>query len=100
MNHHFSLQPADEGLGSPLSTGETASAVALQHRTSPAGSRLFDLGQLDVRWEAPIGALWTYIPPVSRPNFSPAMLRDVQRWHTEIRRESANRAGGLRSLVL
>ncbi|MFL6856346.1 MAG: crotonase/enoyl-CoA hydratase family protein [Allosphingosinicella sp.] len=100
MNHHFSLQPADEGLGSPLSTGETASAVALQHRTRPAGSRLFDLGQLDVRWEAPIGALWTYMTPVSRPNFNPAMLRDFQRWQTEIRREFANPDEGLRYLVL
>jgi DSF synthase len=100
MNHHFSLQPAEEGLGSPLPIGEIGGAIPLQHRTRPPGSRLFDLGQLDVRWEAPIGALWTYMTPVSRPNFNRPMLRDFQRWQTEIRREFADPREGLRYLVL
>ena len=100
MNHHFSLQAAEEGVGSPLSAGEIGGTIPLQHLTRPAGSRLFDLGQLDVRWEAPIGALWTYMTPVSRPNFNRPMLRDFQRWQTEIRREFADPEEGLRYLVL
>src|SRR3954454_12144271 len=100
MNQHFSLQPAEEGIGSPLNVEALERGLPLQHRTLPAGSRLFDLGQLDVRWEAPIGALWTYMTPVSRPNFNPAMLRDFQRWQTEIRREFADPDEGLRYLVL
>ena len=62
------------------------STLPLQHRERPAGTSLFDLGQLDVRWDAPLGALWTYMTPVDRPNFNPAMLRDFQRWQSEIRR--------------
>jgi DSF synthase len=100
MNHHFSLQAADEGVGTPVSVADLESRIPLQHRTRPAGSRLFDLGQLDVRWEAPIGALWTYMTPVSRPNFNRPMLRDFQRWQAEIRREFADPAEGLRYLVL
>ncbi len=76
------------------------STLPLQHRERPAGTSLFDLGQLDVRWEAPIGALWTYMTPVDRPNFNPAMLRDFQRWQSEIRREFAAPDAGLRYLVL
>jgi DSF synthase len=100
MNHHFSIQTADEGLGSPLPAARIDNSIPLQHRTRPAGSRLFDLGQLDVRWEAPIGALWTYMTPVSRPNFNRPMLRDFQRWQAEIRREFTDSGEGLRYLVL
>src|SRR4051812_43925141 len=100
MNQHFSLQPADEGLGSPLTVEALEGGRPLQHRTLPAGSRLFDLGQLDVRWEAAIGTLWTYMTPVNRPNFNRPMLRDFQRWQAEIRREFADPEEGLRYLVL
>jgi len=72
----------------------------LQHREFPAGTRLFDLGQLEVRWEAETGALWTHMTPVDRPNFNPAMLRDFQRWQAEIAREFADPGEGLKYLVL
>src|SRR3954470_7354572 len=100
MNQHFSLQPAEEGVGSRLNVEALERGLPLQHRTLPAGSRLFDLGQLDVRWEAAIGTLWTYMTPVNRPNFNRPMLRDFQRWQTEIRREFADPEEGLRYLVL
>ena len=74
--------------------------LPLQHRVRPAGSRLFDLGQLDVRWEGATGTLWTYMTPVDRPNFNRPMLRDFQRWQAEIRREFASAEGGLKYLVL
>jgi DSF synthase len=75
-------------------------AHILQHRLRPAGSRLFDLGQLDVRWDAALGSLWTYMTPVERPNFNRPMLRDFQRWQAEIVREFADPAEGLKYLVL
>jgi DSF synthase len=65
-----------------------------------AGARLFDLGQLDVRWDAPSGTLWTYMTPVDRPNFNRPMLRDFHRWQQEIRREFAAPDAGLKYLVL
>jgi DSF synthase len=99
MNHHFSLQPADDAL--PLvPRPDPLAALALQHRERASGTRLFDLGQLDVRWEASVGALWTYMTPLDRPNFNRPMLRDFQRWQAEIRREFADPAEGLKYLVL
>jgi DSF synthase len=100
MNQHFSLQPAEEGVGAPMTVETLERGLPLQHRTLPAGSRLFDLGQLDVRWEAAIGTLWTYMTPVNRPNFNRPMLRDFQRWQAEIRREFADPEEGLRYIVL
>jgi DSF synthase len=99
MNQHFSLEPAGEALSVPIAPHRPPQTVPFQHVTAPAGSRLFDLGQLDVRWDAPTGALWTYMTPVNRPNFNRPMLRDFQRWQAEIRRDFA---GGedLKYLVL
>jgi DSF synthase len=100
MNQHFSLTPAEEAVAVPAAPARLAQTMPLQHRSLPAGSRLFDLGQLDVRWDAPSGTLWTYMTPVDRPNFNPPMLRDFQRWQAEIRREFAAPDGGLKYLVL
>jgi DSF synthase len=100
MNQHFSLEPAEEAEPVPLSSDRIAGTIPLQHKTRPAGSRLFDLGQLDVRWDAAAGTLWTYMTPVDRPNFNRPMLRDFQRWQAEIRREFAAPDGTLRYLVL
>lgn len=72
----------------------------LQHRDRPAGTRLFDLGQLDVRWEAALGTLWTFMTPADRPNFNRPMLRDFQHWQAEIGREFADPGEGLKYLVL
>ena len=97
MNQHFSLEPA---VGTPALADRIPAILPLQHRERPSGSRLFDLGQLDVRWDAEAGTLWTYMTPVDRPNFNRPMLRDFQRWQAEIRREFADPAEGLRYLVL
>lgn len=96
MNRHFSLPMADEAISLPVGTA----SLPLQHRELPPGSRLFDLGQLDVRWEASAGTLWTYMTPIDRPNFNRPMLRDFQRWQEEIRREFSDPAEGLSYLVL
>jgi DSF synthase len=100
MNQHFSLPASDEAISVNVAAGTLRGAPPLQHREQPAGSRLFDLGQLDVRWEAASGALWTFMTPVDRPNFNKAMLRDFQRWQAEIGREYGDPAEGLKYLVL
>ncbi|HYD36606.1 MAG TPA: crotonase/enoyl-CoA hydratase family protein [Allosphingosinicella sp.] len=100
MNQHVTLPAADEAISLTVATPGLGGILPLQHRERPAGTRLFDLGQLDVRWEAAKGALWTFMTPVDRPNFNCAMLRDFQRWQAEICREFADPAEGLRYLVL
>lgn len=75
-------------------------AVPLQHRERPVGSMLFDLGQLDVRWQAASGTLWTFMTPVDRPNFNRPMMRDFHRWQAEIKREFADPAEGLKYMVV
>lgn len=47
---------------------------------------LFDLGQLEVRWDAALSTLWTFMTPRGRPNFNVSMLRDFETWQTEIAR--------------
>jgi DSF synthase len=90
----------DEATAMPVVEHRFRQALPFQHRVRAAGSRLFDLGQLDVRWDAPLGALWTYMTPVDRPNFNRPMLRDFQRWQAEIAREFADPSEGLKYLVL
>ncbi|HEX8262365.1 MAG TPA: crotonase/enoyl-CoA hydratase family protein [Allosphingosinicella sp.] len=100
MNQHFSLPTSDEAITVAVAAKSLGGGLPLQHRERPAGTRLFDLGQLDVRWEAALGTLWTYMTPVDRPNFNRPMLRDFQRWQAEIGREFADPEEGLRYLVL
>jgi DSF synthase len=54
--------------------------------SSPAPSQLFDLGQIDVQWEAESETLWAFMTPANRPNFSMTMLRDVRYWYAETKR--------------
>ncbi|HEX6376329.1 MAG TPA: crotonase/enoyl-CoA hydratase family protein [Allosphingosinicella sp.] len=100
MNQHFSLPPSDEAIPVAVAREDLAGTLPLQHRQRPSGTRLFDLGQLDVRWDAAHGTLWTYMTPVDRPNFNRPMLRDFQRWQAEISREFSDPEEGLKYLVL
>ena len=99
MNQHFSLEPAvaaDTFQGIPSGAPET---LPRRHALAP-DSRLFDLGQLDVRWDGADETLWTWMTPVDRPNFNPAMLRDFQRWQAEIKNEFSVPEAGIKYLVL
>ena len=100
MNQHFSLEPAAEAVPLPVGPAELPPPLALHRRPLPGGSRLFDLGQLEVQWDAPAGALWTYMTPHDRPNFNRGILRDFETWQDEIRREFAGPDSGLKYLVL
>jgi DSF synthase len=100
MNHHFRLPTSDEAIPMAVAVEGRAGAPPLPHIDRPAGTRLFDLGQLEVRWQAELGTLWTHMTPVDRPNFNRGMLRDFQRWQAEIGREFADPGEGLKYLVL
>jgi DSF synthase len=100
MNHHFGLPASSETIPVDEVVEGRAGARPLQHRERSAGTRLFDLGQLEVRWEAALGTLWTHMTPVARPNFDRAMLRDFQCWQAEIGREFGDPDEGLKYLVL
>ena len=63
-------------------------------------TRLFDRGQLDVRWDAQAETLWTFMTPVDRPNFNLSMLNDFCIWQDEIERLFADRKDCPRYLVL
>jgi DSF synthase len=100
MNHHFGLPTSDAAIPAAVAVQGGAGALSLENRERPAGTRLFDLGQLEVRWQAELGTLWTHMTPVDRPNFNRGMLRDFQRWQAEIVREFADPREGLKYLVL
>lgn len=63
-------------------------------------SPLFDLGQLEVRWDAAQRALWTFMTPQGRPSFNLAMLRDFHVWQREIARVYGSGDEALDYLVL
>ena len=100
MNQHVSLPAPLEAMPIAGAAEGGAGTLPLPHHERSAGTRLFDLGQLEVHWEASSGTLWTHMTPVARPNFNRAMLRDFQRWQAEIGREFANPEEGLKYVVL
>jgi DSF synthase len=63
-------------------------------------SRLFDLGQLDCRWDEELRTLWTFMTPLDRPNYSPAMLRDLATLQAEVTRLGTVGEAGMQYLVL
>lgn len=69
-------------------------------RVSRPPSPLFDLGQLDVEWDAERQTLWTYMTPEGRPSFDLAMLGDFKTWQSEISRLYGPGRDELKYLVL
>ena len=61
---------------------------------------LFDLGELDVLYQAETAALWTFMRPSSRPSFTPPMLRDFEDWQRLIVENFGPGQVPLRYLVL
>ncbi|MEC3949010.1 crotonase/enoyl-CoA hydratase family protein [Sphingobium sp. HWE2-09] len=59
---------------------------ATEEAQATARSTMFDLGQIDVHWDAPMDTLWAMMTPNERPNFSLTMLRDVKTWYVEAKR--------------
>ncbi|SCW87963.1 DSF synthase [Sphingobium faniae] len=63
-------------------------------------SLLFDLGQIDVRWEAERGTLWAFMTPHERPNSNQSLIRDTMTWLSESRRLFGVNPGDLKFMVL
>jgi DSF synthase len=63
-------------------------------------SVLFDLGQIDVRWDADLGTLWGFITAQDRPNYNLPLLRDTMTWQMETKRLFDRPETPLRYMVL
>jgi DSF synthase len=65
-------------------------------------STLFDLGQIDVQWDADCATLWAFMTPHDRPNSNLGLIRDTMGWLRETRRvfTDGEGAGALRFMVL
>jgi DSF synthase len=67
---------------------------------SAAARRLFELEQLDVSWDAPTRALWTFMRPRGRPSYNLDFLEDFHDWQRGIVATFADHEDKLRYLVL
>jgi len=63
-------------------------------------SKLFDLGQIDVQWDAELSTLWAFITPIDRPNYNLGLLRDTMTWQMEAKKLFGQQGNGLKYMVL
>ena len=69
-------------------------------KKSADARRLFELEQLDVSWDDPTGALWTFMRPRGRPSYNLDLLEDFHAWQSGIIAAFENRPNDLRFLLL
>ena len=69
-------------------------------KKSAEARRLFELEQLDVSWEQPTGALWTFMRPRGRPSYNLDILQDFHAWQHCISTVFTDRPEDLRYLVI
>jgi len=69
-------------------------------KKSADARRLFELEQLDVSWDDPTGALWTFMRPRGRPSYNLDLLEDFHAWQRGIIAAFENRPHDLRFLLL
>lgn len=84
----------DTGDRPPLAAAATPLVAAFQQST------LFDLGQIDVRWDADLATLWAFMTPHDRPNSNLGLIRDTMAWQRESRRIFGEKGGLLKYMVL
>ncbi len=63
-------------------------------------SSLFDLGQIDVRWDDELSTLWAFMTPNHRPNSNMGLIRDTMAWQRESRRVFGDQGNLLKFMVL
>ncbi|MFZ2998413.1 crotonase/enoyl-CoA hydratase family protein [Sphingobium sp.] len=68
--------------------------------TDAGRSSLFDLGQIDVRWDADLATLWAFMTPHERPNSNMGLIRDTMTWQRESSRVFGGTNGALKFMVL
>ena len=83
----------------PVDTGDLD---ARENRASEefSQSMLFDLGQIDVRWDAEAGTLWAFMTPHERPNSNQGLIRDTMTWLSESKRLFSAHPSALKFMVL
>mgnify|MGYP001764924068 CR=1 FL=1 len=100
-SRHMHLDKAvgnsDESMDLLLPTGTDNAEETF---TLPSQSKLFDLGQIDVQWDAELATLWAFITPLDRPNYNLGLLRDTMAWQMEAKRVFAPEPDRLRYMVL
>lgn len=69
-------------------------------KKSADARRLFELEQLEVSWDDPTGALWTFMRPRGRPSYNLDFLDDFHAWQRGIVAAFENRPNDLRFLLL
>src|SRR5215467_15832398 len=69
-------------------------------KKSADARRLFELEQLEVSWDGPTGALWTFMRPRGRPSYNLDLLEDFHAWQRGIVAAFENRPNDLRFLLL
>jgi DSF synthase len=69
-------------------------------KKSADARRLFELEQLEVSWDDPTGALWTFMRPRGRPSYNLDLLEDFHAWQRGIVAAFENRPNDLRFLLL
>lgn len=93
-----------EAVNDDLTEEETQTAGdAVVTETAPmqaiGKSTLFDLGQIDVRWDEELATLWAFMTPLERPNSNLGLMRDTMAWQRESRRVFGDN-GPLKFMVL
>lgn len=73
-------------------------ATSALHASIPGD--LFALQELDCLYDDRSACLWTYMNPEGRPSFTPAMLRDFERWQDLIESSFGPEKVPLRYLIL
>ena len=69
-------------------------------KKSADARKLFELEQLEVSWDDPTGALWTFMRPRGRPSYNLDFLEDFHAWQRGIVAAFENRPNDLRFLLL
>lgn len=82
--------------GDPLPLAATETPLA----DEIGRSSLFDLGQIDVRWDEELATLWAFMTPTERPNSNLGLIRDTMAWQRESRRVFGDKGGMLKFMVL
>lgn len=87
----------------PLAATETEPETGLEQ--SFRQSTLFDLGQIDVRWDEDLSTLWAFMTPLERPNSNMGLIRDTMAWQRESKRafdgkQASDGSGLLKFMVL
>jgi DSF synthase len=82
--------------------GDEERLVERSRRHLAVPEELLRLNELDVLYDAELETLWTYMRPVGRPSFNPAMLDDFEDWQRLIASHFGPGTGkvSLRFLVL